>query len=963
MSLSRGNSRRVLLIGWDAADWRVIHPLMDAGKMPALRSLVEGGVSANLATLQPMYSPMLWTSIATGKRAFKHGIHGFTEPTPDGASVRPVSSLSRKCKAIWNILNQESLRPIVVGWWPSHPAEPINGAMVSNHFQTAFGPPEQPWPLRPGSIHPPSLAEELAGLRINPNEFGAEEILPFIPRAAEIDQEKDRRLGSCAKILAECSSIHAAATWLLQNQSWDFAAVYYDAIDHFSHGFMRYHPPRRDFITQKDFVLYSGVIEAAYRYHDLMLRGLLNLVGDETTVILMSDHGFHPDHLRPKGIPLEPAGPAIEHRDLGILVMRGPGIRRDELIHGANLLDIAPTILSMFGLPIGEDMDGKPLTVAFESPPEVRSIPSWEDVPGDDGRHPEDLQLDTQAAHEALEQLIALGYIERPPADAQKAVQATLREQRYNLARAYMDANRHIEAMPLLEELRAQEPAEFRFGAQLALCYRVAGRTADMRRIINETQEHRKEDAKQARDKFRARLQEIQESTGSAPGDDDRPSASERRPSLGRAIENLPEQDREELSRLRAKSRFNQLSTDYLLGLVNLDERLFEEADACFRRAEKTDASLPGIHVQLGEARLRLRRPDDAERSYRRALELDPENAHALAGLARAHLQQRRPFDAASAALRSIGLLYENPMAHYTLGVALWRLRRYQHAVTSFEVAIALNPNFIQAHRRLAFLFQRHLRQPARAAEHRRLADEARSSTRIGLRPPAPSEIVTKPAPARATRRPVKALAVGAGPIADDKGHFIAVVSGMPRSGTSMMMQMLAAGGYPVLTDSARPADEDNPLGYLEFDAVTRLRSDHSWLPDAVGRAVKIVAPLLPLLPGTHHYRVIFMERDIGEVVRSQRQMLARRKADGAKIDDGRLAQVLSRQVLQIKELLRMRPQFRTLYIGHREAMSAPAAVAGQVAAFLGRELDAQRMTAAVHPELHRQRRKMEGAE
>jgi len=131
--------KKVLLIGWDAADWKVINPLMDQGKMPNVRALVEGGVMGQLATLHPPLSPMLWTSIATGKRPFQHGIHGFSEPTPDGLGIRPVTNLSRKCKAVWNILNQEGLRSVVVGWWPSHPAEPINGVMVSDHFHRAHG--------------------------------------------------------------------------------------------------------------------------------------------------------------------------------------------------------------------------------------------------------------------------------------------------------------------------------------------------------------------------------------------------------------------------------------------------------------------------------------------------------------------------------------------------------------------------------------------------------------------------------------------------------------------------------------------------------------------------------------------------------------------------------------------------------------------------------------------------------
>ena len=117
--MSQRLTRRVLLIGWDAADWHLIHPLMEAGRMPVLQRLVEAGTSGKIATLQPILSPILWNSIATGKRADKHGILGFVEPSPDGQSVRPVSSTSRRAKALWNILSQQGLRSNVVNWFAS----------------------------------------------------------------------------------------------------------------------------------------------------------------------------------------------------------------------------------------------------------------------------------------------------------------------------------------------------------------------------------------------------------------------------------------------------------------------------------------------------------------------------------------------------------------------------------------------------------------------------------------------------------------------------------------------------------------------------------------------------------------------------------------------------------------------------------------------------------------------------
>lgn len=167
--MARTNGR-VLLVGWDAADWQVIRPQLEQGRMPHLGRLIADGVSGNLATIYPPLSPMLWTSIATGKRPPKHGILGFAEPLPDGSGVRPVSSLSRTAKASWNILNQNYRRSAVVGWWPSQPVEPIDGVMVSNAFTKAGVDPEPP-PLAAGMVHPAEWSDRLAELRVTAQRF------------------------------------------------------------------------------------------------------------------------------------------------------------------------------------------------------------------------------------------------------------------------------------------------------------------------------------------------------------------------------------------------------------------------------------------------------------------------------------------------------------------------------------------------------------------------------------------------------------------------------------------------------------------------------------------------------------------------------------------------------------------------------------------------------------------------
>jgi predicted AlkP superfamily phosphohydrolase/phosphomutase len=479
-------AKKVLLIGWDAADWKIINPLIDAGHMPALERLVNEGVVGNMTTLEPPFSPMLWTSIATGKYADKHGVLGFTEPDPEGMGMRPVTSQTRKTKAIWNILMQNGLKTHVLGWWPSNPVEPINGIMLSNHYSQSRGKLHQPWPLMPGSVNPAVLEEFFAELRVHPQEITYQHLLPFVPDAAKIDQTKDPRLQIIAKNLSSAASLHAAATWILDTQQWDFLAIYLDSIDHFCHGFMKYHPPRLQNVPEEEFELYKNVVTSAYRFHDMMLEHLIKLAGDDVTVMIVSDHGFQSDHLRTTYIPDEPAGPADHHREHGIICIKGAGIKKDELIHGSSLLNITPTILSLFGLPIGKDMDGIPLLQAFEEELQIDTIDSWDKIDGKDGMHPAETRKYPIADREALQQLIDLGYVEDPGPNMELAARKAEKEMKYNLARVYISTYRYNEAINSFEELYENDKDQGRFALRLAKCYYETGSYDKCEKLLND---------------------------------------------------------------------------------------------------------------------------------------------------------------------------------------------------------------------------------------------------------------------------------------------------------------------------------------------------------------------------------------------------------------------------------------------------------------------------------------------
>jgi predicted AlkP superfamily phosphohydrolase/phosphomutase/tetratricopeptide (TPR) repeat protein len=935
---------RILLIGWDAADWRVIHPLIDEGKMPALERLVNRGVMGNLTTLHPVLSPMLWTSIATGKRPYEHGVLGFVEPTPNGQAVRPVSGTSRKVKALWNILSQEGYRSNVIGWWPSHPAEPIRGSMVSNFYHRAVGPLEKPWPMAPGTVQPPELAEPLAEQRFHPQEVMADQIEFFIPKYADIDMEKDRRLSSCMKTLAEATSVHGATTWLMATHEWDLTAVYYDAIDHFCHGFMRYHPPRRSFVSERDFALYSGVVEAAYRFHDMMLHTLLEIAGEDTTVILVSDHGFHPDERRPDGIPQEPAGPAVEHRDFGIFVMAGPGIKHDVTVYGANLLDVTPTVLTAMGLPVGEDMDGKPLVEAFEAPRRIEAIPSWDTREGESGGHAPEEQLDPIAAKEAMDQLVALGYVDPPQGDARDQVTRVTRELQYNLARSYMNGSRFSDAMAILERLYADTPGELRYGAQLAVCYQAQGCIPEFRRLVEDLNERRTRGAAEARERLRELRKTAKQRKAKRAA-----QAAEAEESAGdEAL--YTDEERQELRKLRAVAKLKPAALDYFMGLVHLAEGAETEAIECLERAAEADPKRPGLHLQIGEAYVGLGRWKEALEAFQRAGEIDDENAHVHCGLARVYLARHQNRKAAEAALRAIGLLYHYPAAHFTLGVALQRKGRVSQAVQALQVAIAINPNYAAAHERLATLYDERPAQPEKAAEQRRIAAEIRSGERgPGIRQPLVGD-ADRPLAESVSRR------AEAEELPDEAEPFVTIVSGLPRSGTSLMMRMLEAAGLEVMTDSARGADEDNPNGYYELEAVKRTKQDASWLDGAEGKAAKVIHMLLPQLPRDRRYRVLMMRRDMDEVVRSQAEMLARSRKRGGRLNAAEMKAAFRKQLRRVEAFLERHPAFSRLNVDYNALLVNPETELLRVARFLGLTCPTQVMSKVIDARLHRQR-------
>lgn len=647
-------AQRLLIIGWDAADWILIDRLFAAGKMPVLKGLVEAGTRADLGTLEPKLSPLLWTSIATGKTADKHGILNFVEPKPDGDGLRISASTSRKTKALWNILSQSGVATNVIGWYASHPAEPIRGSITSNLLQEGDSAnAEAAWPLVSGAVHPSERAELVAASRQSGHSLPRQTLLALLPMCDEIGLT-DERVRTLAKLMAYAVSIERAALIALKNGApWDAASattpaasatmVFFDAIDTTGHHFMQFVAPKMAHVLPRDQKRFGEVMNHVYQWHDAALGRLLEASGAETTVILLSDHGFHSDHLRPNLTDLPPERrmelESSWHRPQGVLVMSGPGVQRGVEIASPNILDIAPTALALLGLPAGDDFDGRVLSEAIIGVVPAR-IPSWDSVEGDAGLHPADVRQDPFEAADAIQQLVDLGYMAAMPSDVQGQVDLVRRESNFNLAVALMSRQRAHEAIPMFERLVAQRPAESRYALGLGNCLLSSGRFIDAAACAKAFLVH---------DPSSVEAQMLSAAASALCGD--REGARATVAAIERATRNRPEMSIAFANILATCGRYS-------------------EAVPHYEAAKGRNSRDPAVHIGLANAKLALG-------SFEASIE------HSLDALE------------ISQAL---------PEAHLTLGAALAWMGDHEHAATSFAYALQFAPGQIDACRFLALV-------------------------------------------------------------------------------------------------------------------------------------------------------------------------------------------------------------------------------------------------------------------
>ena len=411
----RPSGHRAVLVGVDGADPDIVAGLAAEGKLPHLARMAAEGASGSLRSREPLLSPIVWTTIATGRKPPDHGILDFVEPAADRQLV-PITNRGRRVPAFWNVLSEFGRSVSVVGWYASYPAEGVNGFLVSDRLgfhQVKSAPPG------PGATFPEGLAAEIrASVGAAVPDVEATRARFVNPGAPDPGRDGGRRLERLAEVYATTEFYRKAARYLHERRVTDLTAVYFEWIDACGHLFMEDAPPRRPGVSDGDYAAFSGTVERCYRYQDEVLGDVLDW-SHGSAVFVVSDHGFKTGDQRPRTSGRADTGLApLWHKTSGVILVAGPGVRPGSRLTGAGILDVMPTLMAWLGVPVSRELPGSPLQQAFAADawPGVRHVNAYAAAP----RTSAAAAGADAADADRVERLRALGYVagDAAPPDA-----------------------------------------------------------------------------------------------------------------------------------------------------------------------------------------------------------------------------------------------------------------------------------------------------------------------------------------------------------------------------------------------------------------------------------------------------------------------------------------------------------------------------------------------------------------
>jgi len=592
-SVSPPTASKLLVVGLDGADWAIIDPLLEQGRLPNLQRLIRNGVRAKLLTISPMLSPVIWTTVATGVEPVRHGVMDFLIEDADGGASQPVTSAQRKVPAIWEMLSRSGVDVGVTAWWATWPADAVRGYLVSDRIAyQLFGYRADPAEAQ-GKTWPPDLYDEIRQWIVPPESVEWERVGPYLrgsrSREDEFDDEDRERLQGLQTLIASGETYIRIARELHEQFQPRFEAVYLEGTDTIGHLFMPFRPPLLPGIDPADFESFSEIVDQYYETADGYLGELLADRDEDWTVMVLSDHGFASDASRPRTTDsrIGHGAAADWHRRFGILILSGAHVRAGTRLEEASVYDIAPTILALFGQPIPQSWPGRVLgTVLDEEFLEQHPVRYRPDDPERD--EIDRAATEDPSAADLIRKLRTLGYVSSG-SDRSESITA-----RNNAGVALLSEGRFEDAESEFRAGLAAEPGAAMLRFNLGVALRFQGRPDEASPLFEEAM--------------------------NTP-------ATLRMAGTQLAMIRLDQGDlaaAEELLRTVLAAEPGASDSHNLLGRVLKRKGDLEGAREAFLHAADLDPDIAFPRNNLGNLAKESGQIDDAERWYLRAIEADP---------------------------------------------------------------------------------------------------------------------------------------------------------------------------------------------------------------------------------------------------------------------------------------------------------------------------------------------------
>lgn len=720
----------VAIIGMDAMDWQIVRDLVKEGKMPNVQKFIEKGVFSEMATLEPILSPAIWTTIATGVTPEKHGITWFLVKDAND-QMMPVTSAQRRVKALWNIASENKRDVDVIGWWATWPAEKVRGNIISDHMGFhIFAIQSDKVDTNIGNTYPESIFKDLAPLQVEEFKIPLNEIKRYMGISdleynVSIDMKalcsrpeyKDclyckgestvpfchfNPLHHFLRALTTLEGFNKMSQYLLKKHQPDLFMVYYEWVDVVGHQYTKFMPPKMDWVTDEQYEKYKNVIRQTYIRQDEVLGETIAAMSPNTNIMIMSDHGFKiGDERLVEEKVTQVAKAHLWHRQPAFLAMLGPDIRKGGKEIKARVQDIAPTVLALMALPVADDMDGGVLKDAVEPAflqrHPIRRIPTYEKQ----GKKNQEAASESGKAAgsnidpEIKEKLKAMGYI--------GDVDDTGLE--VGRVKILIDKKQFKEAAEIADAIYQKDPKNLKVISMLGDLYfqmKNFPKAIDVFSSIDKIPENEiPEQGAPAINLILANWGIALMNMGSLDAAEEKCKKSVGRDPnnfmaqfcLGRVAE-VQQKIEIAIGYYKESVRLNPMAAEAQNNLGNcyFRQEKYKEAIVQYTKAAEANPNHVESHHNAGIAYTKLKKFDKAEEEFNAALKLNPQLVPSMMELGSLKMEQKKYEEAAETYLKINQVQQSNPAPYYFAARAKILAGKRDEAIELLKKAKSLNP-------------------------------------------------------------------------------------------------------------------------------------------------------------------------------------------------------------------------------------------------------------------------------